>query len=131
VGSARAAAVPPSNATRLADSLFERMVDGHEAFWSLVYPLFTTRDMTRADLRQIVTKGLQQTRSNYKVLAELFNMPKPGDNRRFLNFLRRHRCEVPFQRFCTVTGQPADDDPIDRRDAPELNRLMNVGVDGA
>jgi len=41
--SARAAAVPPSNAPRLADSLFERMVDGHEAFWSLVYPLSRRR----------------------------------------------------------------------------------------
>ena len=119
LASARAAALPPPGRTSLADSLFERMVDGHEAFWSLVYPLFTTRDLTRADLRQIVTRGLEQTRGNYKMLAELFNMPKPGDYKRFLNFLRRHGCEVPFQRFRTAKGQPADDDPIGRRDAPD------------
>jgi hypothetical protein len=95
------------------------MVSGHEAFWSLVYPLFTTRDLTRADLRQIVTRGLEQTRGNYKVLAELFNMPEPGDYKRFLNFLRRHGCEVSFQRFRAVKGQPADDDSSTRRDAPE------------
>jgi DNA-binding NtrC family response regulator len=119
LASARAAAVPPPNANSIADSLFQRMVDGHEAFWSVVYPLFATRDLTRADLRQIVTRGLQRTRGNYKLLAELFNMPRPGDYKRFLNFLRRHGCEVPFQRFRTVKGQTADDDPIDRRDAPE------------
>ena len=119
LAAARAAAVPPPSATSLAESLFERMVDGHEAFWSLVYPLFTARDLTRADLRQIVTRGLEQTRGNYKMLAELFNIPKPGDYKRFLNFLRRHGCEVPFQRFRAVKGQPADNDPSDRRDAPE------------
>jgi DNA-binding NtrC family response regulator len=119
LAAARAAVLPPPDATSLADSLFERMVGGHEAFWSLVYPLFAARDLTRADLRQIVTRGLAQTRGNYTLLAELFNMPKPGDYKRFLNFLRRHGCEVPFQRFRTVKGQPADDDPIDRRDAPE------------
>ena len=95
------------------------MVDGHESFWSVVYPLFTTRDLTRRDLRQIVTRGLERTHGNYKVLSELFNMPEPGDYRRFLNFLRRHGCEVPFQHFRMVKGQPADVNPNDRRDAPE------------
>src|SRR5438876_7169946 len=71
--SARGTAVVPSpNATSLADSLFERMVNGHESFWSLVYPLFTARDLTRGDLRHIVTKGLELTRGNYKGLAKLF-----------------------------------------------------------
>jgi DNA-binding NtrC family response regulator len=120
LASARASAVsPPPSATSLADSLFERMVDRHESFWSLVYPLFTSRDLTRGDLRQIVARGLEQTRGNYKVLAELFNMTNPGDYKRFLNFLRRHGCEVPFQRFRTVKGQSEGDDLIDRRDAAE------------
>jgi len=120
LASARAAAEPrSSNATALADSLFERMVNRHEPFWSLVYPLFTTRDLTRADLRHIVSRGLEQTRGNYKVLADLFNMPNPGDYKRFLNFLRRHGCEVPFQPFRTVKGQPAQDDATENRDASE------------
>jgi DNA-binding NtrC family response regulator len=122
-GRAAAAASSPT-ATQRADSLFDRMVQQRESFWSVVYPLFMSRDLTRADLRQLISRGLQQTRGNYKVLAELFNMPQQGEYKRFLNFLRRHGCEVPFQRFRTMRGQPdpnpsTNEDTNDRHDAPE------------
>ena len=32
------------------------------------------------------------------MLVELLNM-KPTDYKRFLNFLRKHECHVPFERF--------------------------------
>ena len=59
-----------------------------------------TRDLTRADVRVVVTAGLQQTRGNYKMLVEFFNMA-PQDYKRFLNFLRKHQCHMPFQQFRT------------------------------
>jgi hypothetical protein len=62
---------------------------------------------------------LAQTRGNYKVLADLFNMSNPGDYKRFLNFLRRHGCEVPFQPFRAVKGQPTRDDPAGSRAVTE------------
>jgi len=96
------------NATSRADSLFEQMVRRRESFWSVVFPQFMARDLTRAELRQIVTRGLEQTRGNYKVLAELFNMPQPGEYKRFLNFLRRHGCEVPFHPFRSIKGHQVD-----------------------
>ena len=50
------------------------------------------------DLRALVGMGLQQTSGSYRVLVELFNMPS-GDYKRFLNFLRKHQCHMPFQQF--------------------------------
>jgi transcriptional regulator with PAS, ATPase and Fis domain len=85
----------------VADELFHRMMVGRESFWTAVYPAFMARDLTRADVRCVLRKGLQQAGGNYKMLVQLFNMPT-SDYKRFLNFLRKHECHVAFQRFRTV-----------------------------
>ena len=71
-----------------------------------------SRDLTRDDLR-VVRKGLERTSGNYKVMVELFNMP-PDDYKRFLGFLRKYQCHMPFQQFrsshepgCWTDGLPA------------------------
>ena len=56
------------------------------------------RDLTRHDVRELVRLGLEHTRGNYKMLVQSFNMP-PEDYKKFLNFLRKYQCHVPFQRF--------------------------------
>jgi len=84
--------------TGTADLLFDRMLRRGEPFWAAVYPLFIRHDITREELRQIVTRGLEQSSGRYKTVLELFNM-SPTDYRRFLNFLRKHQCLVPFQPF--------------------------------
>jgi transcriptional regulator with PAS, ATPase and Fis domain len=89
----------PTGSAVSAD-LFDRIVNRGESFWSAVYEPFMTRDLTRADVRVVVTAGLQQTRGNYKMLVEFFNMA-PQDYKRFLNFLRKHQCHMPFQQFRT------------------------------
>jgi transcriptional regulator with PAS, ATPase and Fis domain len=91
--------------TSVADDLYERLVTDRESFWSVIYPAFMSRDLTRADLRAVLRRGLQQTGGNYKVLVQLFNMPAT-DYKRFLNFLRKHECHVPFQRFRTARPAP-------------------------
>ena len=83
------------------EELIAALVHRRESFWSAVYPLFMVRDLTRKDLRSIITDGLERTNGNYRLLVELFNMP-PEDYRRFLVFLRKHDCLLPFQRFRTV-----------------------------
>jgi len=91
--------VPPQPKERAAiEQVFDRMVKQRESFWSVVYPDFMARDLTRSDLRFIVKRGLQETSGSYKMLVELLNM-KPTDYKRFLNFLRKHECHVPFERF--------------------------------
>ena len=74
------------------------MLQQGESFWSAVYPVFMSRDLTRDDLRKIVQIGLENTNGNYRLLVQLFNMPDE-DYKRFLSFLRKHDCHLPFQRF--------------------------------
>jgi len=105
---------------QVVDSMFDRMVRGHESFWTVVYEPFMLRDMTREDLRAIVSRGLEQTRGSYRILVELFGM-SPGDYKRFLNFLRKHDCQVPFQRFRTLPGRgdrPGPEDESAGQEAP-------------
>jgi two-component system response regulator HydG len=98
----------------IADQLFDKMVVDGESFWSAVYPIFIRRDLTRDHLRQVVQKGLRQTRGNYKLLVNLFNMDDQ-DYRRFLTFLRKHHCQVPFWEFRTAALKS-------RREAQNVSR---------
>jgi len=81
-----------------ADELAALMFTQGESFWSAVYPVFMSRDLTRTDLRKIIQMGLEATNGNYRSLVQLFNMPSE-DYKRFLSFLRKHDCHLPFQRF--------------------------------
>jgi hypothetical protein len=63
-----------------------------------------SRDLTRSDLRKIVQIGLECTNGNYRMLVQRFNMPN-DDYKRFLSFLRKHDCHLPFQRFRAVPAR--------------------------
>jgi len=102
-----------------ADDLFDRMVLHGESFWSAVHPLFTQRDMTRDDLREIVSRGLTQTRGSYRLVLQLFNMP-PEDYKAFLNLLRKHQCHVPFFKYRCLPTQPAIEARTDTPTEPRL-----------
>ena len=82
----------------VADDLYKRLVDEGESFWTAVYPLYMQREITRGNVRDLVRKGLENARGNYKIVAKLFNM-EPRDYKRFLNFLRKHECQLPFQEY--------------------------------
>jgi hypothetical protein len=86
-----------STATR-GSELFTAIVNGRQSFWSAVYEPFMARDLTRHDVREVVRLGLKHTLGNYKLLVRSFNMA-PDDYKRFLNFLRKYECHVPFQIF--------------------------------
>jgi transcriptional regulator with PAS, ATPase and Fis domain len=82
----------------VADDLYKRLTDEHESFWSCVYTLYMDREITRGTLREVVRKGLEEARGNYRIVARLFNL-EPRDYKRFLNFLRKHDCQLPFKEF--------------------------------
>ena len=82
----------------VVDELYERMMEHHESFWTTVHPLFMNRDVTRAHVREVVRRGLEEARGNYKIVARLFNM-EARDYKRFLNFLSKHDCQVPFKDY--------------------------------
>jgi DNA-binding NtrC family response regulator len=101
-----------------AEDLSELMLKHGESFWAAVHPLFMSRDITRADLRKIVQIGLECTNGNYRMLVERFNMPIE-DYKRFLSFLRKHDCHLPFQRFRAVPAR------YQHQDADPLRKVVN------
>ena len=82
----------------VADDLFKKLVDDRESFWTAVYPLYMQREITRGNMRDLVRKGLEEARGNYKIVARMFNM-EARDYKRFLNFLRKHECQLPFKEY--------------------------------
>ena len=41
-----------------------------ESFWTAVYPLYMQREITRGNVRDLVRKGLEEARGNYKIVRE-------------------------------------------------------------
>jgi two-component system response regulator AtoC len=82
----------------IADELYDRITNENQSFWTTVYPLFMQREITRGAVREVVRRGLQDARGNYKIVARKFNM-ESDDYKRFLNFLRKHHCQPSFKEF--------------------------------
>jgi transcriptional regulator with PAS, ATPase and Fis domain len=82
----------------VADDLYKKLLEERESFWNTVYPLYMQREITRGNVRDLVRKGLEEARGNYKIVARLFNMEE-REYKRFLNFLRKHDCQVPFKEY--------------------------------
>jgi transcriptional regulator with PAS, ATPase and Fis domain len=85
-------------AQSVADDLYQRLLKERESFWNVVYPLYMNREITRNNVRELVHKGLEEARGNYKIVLRLFNMA-PTDYKRFLGFLRKHECHLPFKEY--------------------------------
>jgi DNA-binding NtrC family response regulator len=81
-----------------ADDLYDAIVKHGASFWEHVYPTFLARDITRHDLRELVRRGLRESKGRYKALLKLFGM-SARDYRRFMNFLAAHDCGVGFREF--------------------------------
>ena len=93
-----------SGTTKLAD-LVERMVDGQADFWDDVRDVYLRRDLTRDDLRQIVSLGLEACGGSYQRLVHYFGLPR-GDYKKFLAFLSNHGCKVDFRPFRAQRAKP-------------------------
>jgi transcriptional regulator with PAS, ATPase and Fis domain len=82
----------------VADDLYARLTEQRESFWNTVYPMYMSREITRAHVRDLVRRGLEEARGNYKIVARIFNM-ESREYKRFLNFLRKHDCQLPFKEY--------------------------------
>jgi DNA-binding NtrC family response regulator len=98
-------AAQPNTPRAAADRIYDLMTVQRETFWTAVYEPFMARDITREHLRAVVCRGLEETRGSYKLLLRVFNLP-PGDYKRFLSFLRKYQCHVPFQHFRSIKVRP-------------------------
>jgi len=81
-----------------ADAAWNDMVFKGESFWKVVHPRFINRELTKADVREVIRRGLEETAGSYKKLTELLNMPAE-DYKRFLAFLTQHECHLPVTSF--------------------------------
>jgi hypothetical protein len=88
-----------------AAALHQRLLTTGESFWSVVFEPFMSHDLTRDDLRALLQMGLDETRGSYKILVRLYNM-EPEHYKRFMGFLRKHGCHVPFQAFRLASAHP-------------------------
>jgi transcriptional regulator with PAS, ATPase and Fis domain len=89
---------PLPKAVDVVEHLYSRLTDHRESFWTTVYPLYMQREITRTHVRELVEKGLSEARGNYKIMVQLFNMDI-ADYKKFLNFLRKHECQMPFKQY--------------------------------
>jgi transcriptional regulator with PAS, ATPase and Fis domain len=111
--------VPSASRHDVTEELYTRLTKDGESFWTTVYPLYMQRDITRTDVREVVRKGLEEARGSYKIVVRLFNMEQ-GDYKKFLNFLRKHQCQLPFKTY-------RDIDPA-TLSAPLRTRAMGPGA---
>src|SRR5207245_11152372 len=81
-----------------ADQLYHRLVVEGESFWSAAYVPFMQRDLTREDLRALISRGLDETNGSYMTVLRLFNLDR-ADYKRFLNVLPKHGCHLPVALF--------------------------------
>src|SRR3954451_25382024 len=51
---------------QVADDLYDALVNQGASFWEDVYPLFMARDITRHNVRELVRRGLWESRGRYK-----------------------------------------------------------------
>jgi transcriptional regulator with PAS, ATPase and Fis domain len=67
-------------------------------FWDSVARPYSDRRITRGHVEHIIRRGLEQTGGSYRRLVQLFNLPE-SDYKRFMDFLRRHRCNVDYRPY--------------------------------
>jgi DNA-binding NtrC family response regulator len=68
---------------------YARMLAGEGTFWELVHAPYLARELSRAEARLVVERGLVATRGSYKRALRLFGLPET-DYLRFMDFLRHH-----------------------------------------
>ena len=81
-----------------ADAAWDEMMRAGRSFWTVVHPRFINRELTKADVREIIRRGLEHTQGSYRKLVDLFHLPQT-DYKRFLAFLSQHDCHLPFHDF--------------------------------
>lgn len=97
--------ITPDELILPSDSLASRPAETVvvDDFWESVARPYTNRQITRRQVEGVIRRALEQTGGNYKKVVELFNMPK-SDYKRFMDFLRRHQCNVDFRPYRQKPG---------------------------
>jgi len=95
---------------RLSDELFRMITQEGHTFWEPIQRMFLARDLTRRDVRELVQRGLRETRGSYRAVVTLFNLPE-SDYKKFMNFLCTHGCRPEFRDFRNTVTAPEPNRP--------------------
>ena len=60
--------MPVDDGRQVADELYDTLARQGGSFWEHVYPRFLAHDITRDDLRELVRRGLRESRGGYEAL---------------------------------------------------------------
>lgn len=77
-----------------AHDVYERLAHGDGTFWELVQRPYLARELSRAEVRRIIERGLVATRGSYKRLLAVFGM-EAAEYLKFMDFLRHHDLKPP------------------------------------
>ncbi len=69
---------------------YRKMLLGDQDFWDAVRRPFLDRELNRAQVREIIVRGLQESEGSYKRLLDIFRISQ-DDYLKFMDFLRHHR----------------------------------------
>jgi transcriptional regulator with PAS, ATPase and Fis domain len=67
-------------------------------FWDSIARPYSERLITKNQVENVIRQGLERTRGSYKKMLPLFRIPE-SDYKRFMDFLRRHNCNLDFRTF--------------------------------
>jgi transcriptional regulator with PAS, ATPase and Fis domain len=93
------------------NDLYDGLTSGELKFWDDVHRLFIGRDITRADLRELIRRGLVASSGSYRGLLRQFGMAQT-DYKTLLNFLAAHDCRVDSRRLRSAAA--AETTPVRR-----------------
>ncbi len=82
--------------------LYERMKSGGASFWDVVKEPFMRREISKEEVREVIKMGLKDSRGRYKDLLEFFHL-ETSDYTVFMNFLRKHGCQIDYRPFREAT----------------------------
>jgi transcriptional regulator with PAS, ATPase and Fis domain len=90
------------------NELYDGLVSGALRFWEDVHRLFMARDITRAELRELIRRGLVASSGSYRSLLGLFGMAQ-SDYKSLLNVLAAHDIRIDSRQLRAAAGaaQPA------------------------
>jgi transcriptional regulator with PAS, ATPase and Fis domain len=67
-------------------------------FWDSVARPYSERMITKNQVEHLIRQGLERTGGSYKRMLPLFRIPE-SDYKRFMDFLRRHNCNIDFRGY--------------------------------
>ena len=93
-----------------AEQLWDSMVVGGESFWTVVYPAFIDRELTKPTFvrsSKLDCSGRKATTGS----SSNYSGWRRADYKRFLAFLYQHDCHLPFHGFREPRGNDAAPPP--------------------